>query len=166
MYVSLIGCVAIPLRDQQGNTNGWTVVDSADAYLADHNWHLSNRGYASRNVWTGGCCRTLLLHREVLGISADPPTVKADHINRSKLDNRRPNLRVVNDVQSAQNRAFWPGTASSYRGVTRDRKRWRADVQIGGQRHYLGSFDGEVEAARAAQAFRLQHMTHTNERVI
>jgi hypothetical protein len=39
--------------------------------------------------------------------------------------------------------------ASGYYGVGADRKRWKAAISYGGERHYLGSFDTKQEAALA-----------------
>lgn len=39
--------------------------------------------------------------------------------------------------------------ASPFRGVTRNKRRWSAGVQVDGKRHHLGTFDTQEEAARA-----------------
>lgn len=38
---------------------------------------------------------------------------------------------------------------SQYRGVSANGDKWRARITVAGEEHYLGSFDSEVEAARA-----------------
>lgn len=42
-----------------------------------------------------------------------------------------------------------PGTSSKYKGVRRDKSRWRSEIGYKERRINLGSFDKEVDAARA-----------------
>ena len=38
---------------------------------------------------------------------------------------------------------------SKYRGVTIERGRWKAQIGFNGKTHHIGTFDSDVEAARA-----------------
>ena len=38
---------------------------------------------------------------------------------------------------------------SSYRGVTIERGRWKAQIGYGGKTHHIGTFDTDVDAAKA-----------------
>jgi hypothetical protein len=69
-------------------------------------------------------------------------------------------LRVATRAENQQNRIH-PNVRnkSGYRGVRRVRAgRWQAEVRLGGRTHYLGQFADKREAARAASAFRAEHM--------
>lgn len=76
----------------------------------------------------------------------------ADHINSDTLDNRRSNLRIVNQQQNAQNQSKQKRKCSSiYKGVcwSKDRNLWHAKVKHKGVYYNLGRFKKEVDAAMA-----------------
>jgi hypothetical protein len=81
-------------------------------------------------------------------------SIFVDHINRDALDNRRANLRLATESQNCMNRRKCKGTSSQYKGVNwnKARKLWQAAVRNGKNTVYLGSFESEVEAARAYDA--------------
>jgi len=73
-----------------------------------------------------------------------------DHKNGNGLDNRKDNLRPSTSSQNSANTKKRTGTASQFKGVTRSRKnRWEARIGFQGQRHSLGSYKTEREAALA-----------------
>lgn len=77
--------------------------------------------------------------------------MSVDHINHNPLDNRKSNLRICSHLQNMQNRKKSQRGASVYKGVCRCKRNntWRAEIQCGYDRHYLGTFKTETEAARA-----------------
>jgi len=91
--------------------------------------------------------RCVLMHREILGLS--PGDVEVDHINGNGLDNRRRNLRICGRAENCRNSRPHKGSASKFKGVTKDRKRWRARIRIGGRTRYLGGFRTERKAVAA-----------------
>jgi hypothetical protein len=117
-------------------------------------WRLHPKGYAVGR--TAGS--EVLMHRLLLDLPQGDPR-EGDHENRNKLDNRRCNLRVVSHGSNTQNHPGYGGT-SDFRGVHRrkDNGRYTAKVRLHGRLHDLGTFATEIEAARAAEAFRLEHM--------
>lgn len=153
----------IPLRNRKGEIVAVALVDNEDAAsVAQHAWRLSSNGYACRGVKgpDGRWGATLLLHRFLLALGPGDDR-EGDHVNGDKLDNRRANLRLCTRAQNLQNRHYGYGS-SRFRGVTRDdrKNRWVAQHKLKGKRHYIGSFHSELEAARAAQAFRDEHMPY------
>jgi hypothetical protein len=106
------------------------------------------------------------MHREIMVAMAGvlPPLLQVDHIDGDRLNNRRSNLRLVTKAEQMQNVRARAST-SPYRGVCWDGTylKWLAQAQVARRNHFLGYFDDEEEAARVASAFRLAHMTHTNE---
>lgn len=145
---------AIILRDRSRRITGVALVDACDwGRLAARRWHLSRSGYAMSG-------RSPLMHREVLGLQPGDGKY-VDHINGDRLDNRRANLRVVTNAENMQNRpGANRGATSNHRGVCWDRrtKQWRAQVTLNGRNHFLGRFDTEDAASRAAAEFRREHM--------
>jgi hypothetical protein len=92
--------------------------------------------------------KILFMHRVILNV---PEGMVVDHINGDGLDNRRANLRVCTVAQNNCNRRAQRNCSSKYKGVTRTGKRkpWRAVITINKRTRSLGSFESEVEAAKA-----------------
>jgi hypothetical protein len=75
-----------------------------------------------------------------------------DHIDGHGWDNRRGNRRICTPAQNGCNRGKWNrSTSSQYKGVTRQPATGRYFARIGHKRRriHLGTFDIEIEAARA-----------------
>jgi hypothetical protein len=143
----------IPLHGRSG-IRGYALIDEEDRALVEsYRWMLGSGGYA-RIVQR----ELVLMHRLILGL---PPgrALQADHINHDKLDNRRRNLRVVTQQGNMQNRGTDHAARSEFVGVSWEtrKQRWRARVVIGGQRPHLGYFATELDAAVAAERYRLAH---------
>lgn len=148
----------ISLWSRDGSVRAVAAVDDADyECVARYRWHLID-GYATRDL-PRPSRGVISLHRQVMRLGYGDPD-EVDHENRNKLDCRRENLRIVTRAQNAQNMPAQRGARSRYRGVTWDRKlgRWRAGAMINRKQHHIGCFDDEIEAARAADAFRLERM--------
>jgi hypothetical protein len=69
----------------------------------------------------------------------------------NKRNNCRNNLRVCTRQENSHNRAKRIGSSSRFKGVRHDKDcdKWRAGIWFHGQNLGLGTFDDEVEAARA-----------------
>jgi len=124
----------------------WATVDAADFdRLNKHRWYASpsasGKMYARRNTKKG----TILMHREVLHA---PEGMVVDHKDRNTLDNRPCNLRVCTPAQNEYNKGP-RGKKSRFKGVYPDGDKWYAVIKHKGETYYLGTFDDEVEAAKA-----------------
>jgi hypothetical protein len=134
----------------------FAIVDPDDYYwLSEYKWSASrlyNKFYAVRTAPAEkGKKRgkTIRMHREIANI---PDGLECDHINGSSLDNRKANLRPATRQQNCwNNRKRRPGSLSRYKGVSYSRRGrpWKAMLMIGGKRIYLGSFDTQIQAAKA-----------------
>lgn len=122
------------------------IVDAADyERLASFKWYAqpAHSGfYAKRNVQSGGVRKNVFMHRVVLGVEQT-----VDHINGSRLDNRRANLRVCDAAQNAWNRAG--RTADGFKGISPNGSGWKAEIRARGKAQYLGTFRTPEDAARA-----------------
>lgn len=155
----------VPILRKDGVRVATALVDEEDyAKVAPFVWRMHPRGYAC------ACAGKILMHRLILDLKPGDG-LQGDHKDTTKkLDNRRSNLRVVTNAQNQQNRnaaghATYQGRPSSsrHRGVSwqrRDRK-WAAYVRVDGKTIYVGMYEDEDEAGRAAADARMQHMTHT-----
>lgn len=122
-----------------------------------------NNYYAQSTFTANGKYSCILLHRFLCDA---PKGMVVDHINRDTLDNRRSvNLRVITDAQNKQNTKRRKNGSSQFRGVSKDKRsgRWRAQIKINGKAIYLGSYELEIDAAKAAREVRLKYFTHTVE---
>ena len=129
----------IPLGDGH-----FAIVDAADyEWLKQSQWRWEN-GYAGRREKG----KTIYMHREIM----QPPKGKVvDHSNRSKLDDRRINLRVCRPEENMRNARKQLGSSSRFKGVgyCRWRRKWYARIEFEGESIWMGHFEEEVEAAQA-----------------
>ena len=131
----------IPLTQNQ-----WAIVDAVDYdRLVYHKWYAawSNQTqsfYARTRIGN----RIVPMHEVVKQTIQGAPV---DHWNGNTLDNRRNNLRTATSRQNAANRKKHKNNTTGFKGVVRDRFRFR--VQIGTPRRHLGMFNTPEEAARA-----------------
>lgn len=76
------------------------------------------------------------------------------------MDNRKVNLRIATHKQNVWHRrkfirrtsgGFQKPSRSRYKGVdwVKDIKRWRVRIRVNGKRIYLGSYENEIDAAKA-----------------
>lgn len=110
------------------STGQYAIVDDEDyEKLSISFWCLSSGGYARRGTKTKGKTTTHYMHRELLGY----PKGCVDHINGNKLDNRKSNLRAVNQSINQHNRhVINCNNTSGYAGITIDKNRNKFVAEI------------------------------------
>lgn len=81
---------------------------------------------------------------------AEPPG-ELDHINMDRSDNRIANLRLATRSENMRNRGAQGNNKTGFKGVHwhAASKRFRAQIQINGERRCLGLFTTAEEAAAA-----------------
>ncbi len=132
----------------------YTIVDQPDFYwLNNFHWVAKGKGdliYAFRIVSKeNGGISMVRMHREIMSF---PKGLLVDHRNNNTLDNRRANLRLATSSQNMVNRRRDKSKNSSqFRGVRfrKERGRWSAQITVNGKTFWLGSYDNEIDAARA-----------------
>ena len=133
----------------------FAIVDPEDyPRLAKHKWHLAKSPTGSYAVrWQRNPAKKnrkrIWMHRHVIHI---PRSLLCDHVNCNSLDNRKANLRPATVSQNLCNRPKRKSkTRSKYKGLEWDKtqRMWKARIQINNRKIYLGSFNSEIDAARA-----------------
>lgn len=95
------------------------------------------------------------MHREVLrriGFSDFP---QGDHKDSNGLNNQRYNLRPATVPQNGHNRRKRNGCTSRFKGVHWHKSKgpgWMAVIHREGKLNYLGTFENEIDAAKAYDA--------------
>lgn len=148
------GIAIIPLN--QGNEALVDVIDLPR--LLNYRWRICTKKNGQVTGVRTACYlgpytyKTVFMHRMIIEA---PEGMEIDHINRNPLDNRRSNLRVCTRSQNQQNRR--PKRGFKYKGVFKDRGKYRAAMAVNKVRFWTKSFDTEEEAAMAYDSMALKH---------
>ena len=108
--------------------------------------------------------KTYKAHRLIWAIlHGEFPSGQIDHINGVRHDNRAKNLRVVTQLQNAQNKQKQHKTnKSGYRGVfwNKQKKKWQAGIHANRKYIYLGMFNApEIAYQSYLEAKKIHHPT-------
>lgn len=92
------------------------------------------------------------------------PDGDIDHVNHNRMDNRIENLRVVSRAENNRNIKKRGNNTSGTNGVwwNCQNNKWIAEGARDGVKHYLGSFDCIVEAAKVRKQFDEEFDFHEN----
>lgn len=115
----------------------YALVDDEFKYLAGLTWHTDSDGYAINFKNKVRMHKLICRGREI------------DHINGNKLDNRRSNLRIVTHQQNIHNAKAHRDGTSRYKGVSRRRNGFRAQICHNGDKMTVGTFPTEHFAVLA-----------------
>lgn len=152
--VHLYFCKMKEIKLTQGKV---ALVDDEDYdELMKHKWCAHKMGemyYADRGKYENGKQRTILMHRQILGITEY--SIQVDHINMNGLDNRRCNIRACTRSQNFMNQKSYKNSSSKYKGVEwrKDTKKWRARIRMDKKLYHIGCFENEIDAAKAYDEF-------------
>lgn len=136
------------------------LVDDSDfELLSQWNWCLSN-GYAVRRGRKSDgtlCRRNIQMHRQILGITDSK--VEVDHINHTKLDNRKGNIRVCTGSENHSNSELRKDSSSGYKGVSFDKSKakWLSQIKKDGVNYCLGHFRTKEQSALAYNQAALRY---------
>jgi len=156
-------CYGYPFRRIPLTRGLYAIVDPEDyPRLIKYKWcaqaaHNSFYAVAWYRLPGSGKRVHIIMHRYIMTrLNPVPctlyPGLMIDHIDGNGLDNRKANLRIATRAQNNRNRnktkTAW---ISKYKGVTKNRKdgKWLAAIGHNYRFIYLGSFDTEIQAARA-----------------
>ena len=116
--------------------------------IKEYCWYKNSKGYVTTTVYFGeGKSKTVCLHRIIMDA---PDGCLVDHIKHNKLDNRKSELRIVNNSQNGENAKLAKNNTSGVTGVvwhSRD-KVWEAKIKVDYKYIYLGRSKDFNEAVR------------------
>lgn len=121
------------------------IVDDCNfEWLNQWKWHYNNHGYAMRRQYLGkkdGIYKYKGIYMHNL-INKTPIGFETDHINRNKLDNRKENLRTVNESENKINTGLRIDNNSGVKGVSFNKKqnKWVSSITVKKKVYYLGIY--------------------------
>jgi len=122
-------------------------VDDEDfEWLNKFKWHiLTGRG----KIYAATGKSSKLMHRLILGDI--PNGFEVDHIDGDGLNNQRSNLRIISHRANMQNLQNKNKMTSRFPGVSWNKRhlQWYSQIQINGERIFLGHFKIEEDAFHA-----------------
>lgn len=134
------------------------LVSDEDADLTELNWTVviaethTKVMYAVRRPTVGHKRVNTKLHRVILERVLGRELLKdefVDHINMNGLDNRRENLRLATHQQNLANRTMTKQNKTGYKGVSKKKNRFVAQIHINGRNKTIGYFKTPEEAHEA-----------------
>jgi hypothetical protein len=114
--------------------------------------------YARRHCYSDGKHTAELMHRAIFRLKGIKLPPKLDHIDFDGLNNQLHNLRPATSAQNGQHCRKRKGS-SRFKNVTHrtDNGKWRAYIQVGGKKKFLGQFSTEEQAALAYNEAAASH---------
>lgn len=134
------------------NSNLQFMVDDENyARVIGHNWFATFNGNGTIKQ-INGTGKSISISRFILRYNG--PLI-VDHIDRNPLNNQKLNLRICTQQINLINRSQQKGS-SRYRGVSRIKNRWRAQINHNNGTIYIGTFLEEADAAKEYNKFALK----------
>lgn len=138
------------------------------AEIEAHTWHVIRQ--ATRALGRQFVARTtirtsdpaprregLSLHALVWELAGNAPAPEIDHRDGQPLNNSEDNLRAATSSQNQANTRPPRHNSSGVKGVSRQGKKWRVQINVAGRKLNVGSF---VELSDAAEAYKASALKH------
>lgn len=101
--------------------------------IKNYCWRI-HHGYVETSVRKDRKSTTIYFHRLVLP-EFDDSIFLPDHINRITYDNRKENLRIVDEPENLKNKSMYSSNKTGRTGVEqRENGKWRAAIRVNGKR--------------------------------
>lgn len=122
------------------------LIEAADREKAmRYTWCVSKTGYAVANIRG----KVTKMHRYLLGLGQGDERI-TDHINGNRLDNRRENLRICNQMQNGKNLGIKKTNTTGCAGIRVTAcGRYNARITVNRKEIHIGNFKTFEEAVRA-----------------
>lgn len=136
-----------------GKNGGVAIVDKEDYDMLNKYSWCKLDGYVVTKI--NG--KNVRMHRLIAKANK---SLKVDHINQIKHDNRKSNLRITTSLGNGQNKKIYKNKkSSSFKGVfyNNNSNKYRVRITINYKIINLGSFDNEIKAAEIYDTFIVQN---------
>ena len=119
--------------------------------IKDFCWTDDNNGYLMAYTLKRYKIKMMRMHRLVMNCVASTNGEMIDHINQAKEDNRKENLRIVNQSRNSLNSKISTRNTSGVRGVDwmKNKNKWRARVNFNGNTYHIGLYEYFEDAVNA-----------------
>ena len=116
---------------------------------------INPEGYLKVNLCKDGKHKTMTIHRLVALHYIENPENKpeVDHWDNNKQNNNISNLRWATKSENQRNKPS--SGAVPFKGVCKNRNKFRAIIIINGKGKYIGSYDTAEEASEAYNNFKI-----------
>jgi hypothetical protein len=126
---------------------------------------IDKYGYKELKLYLGNYKRkTIYVHQLVVGAFVDSEyrnkKLVIDHIDNNKLNNNLDNLQLVSHRFNISKSAF--NFKNKLTGVSKQCKKYRADINLGGKKLYLGVYETPEKASSIYNEV-LNHYENTGE---
>jgi hypothetical protein len=113
--------------------------------IKNYSWSCNKEGYLMTSIEG----KTYRMHRIIMNCSDSK--IWIDHINHDVKDNRKSNLRIVNNMQNQMNAKLRSNNVSKCTGVHyhKDDNKWIATIQIDKKKVHLGAYEDYEDAVNA-----------------
>lgn len=130
--------------------------------IKKHCWFIGSMG----SVTTNKNNNIILMHRLVMDVLNDSQ-IEVDHIRHIRHDNRKSQLRLVNDSKNAMNRITPKCNTSGYKGVSFDKnlQKYRSYITVNKTHIDLGSFiklEDAIVARKKADELYFKEYSYQN----
>lgn len=117
--------------------------------IKDYCWYINDRGYVATNIPCDKGQWKITMHRLIMDV-LDNSDMVVDHIYHNKYDNRKSQLRIVNNQQNAFNHSKLLNNTSGNNGVYWHKKhqKWEALIGYNNKIIYLGLFENKEDAIK------------------
>lgn len=117
------------------------LLDKKDAWLLEkYKWYIDADGYPRTTTKING------KQWKIQWFILKQNQYVVDHKNGNKLDNRRRNLRLCRHWQNMSNSKTPKTNTSGFKGVSKHRNKWAANIKVNNKPFYLGVFNEKEEA--------------------
>ena len=128
---------------RNGQPSGKFIVDKDDFdNIIKHKWRKWGDRYFTGNS------DAISIHQFLM----NPPNgMVVDHIDNDPANNRRSNLRIIEQAKNAINKVVQSNNKSEITGVwfDKERNKWSAEIKMSGTKCYLGRYNNKCDAVYA-----------------